>query len=74
MIGARRALRRRAAREAQRAGLNPRQQAIAVELATLPPGKVLAADLPVWSRPVIDTLRDVIANTGTVERYEKVLR
>ena len=74
MIGARRALRRRAAREAQRAGLNPRQQAIAVELATLPPGKVLAADLPVWSRPVIDTLRDVIANTGTVEPYGKVLR
>ena len=74
MSGARRALRRRAAREAQQAGLNPRQQAIAVELATLPAGKVLAADLPVWSRPVVDTLRDVITNARAVKPCEKVLR
>ena len=74
MSGARRALHRRAAREAQQAGLNPRQQAIAVELATLPPGKVMAADLPVWSRPVIDTLRDVIANARIIKPCEKVLR
>ena len=74
MSSARRALRRRAAREAQAAGLSPRQQAIAVELATLPPGKVLAADLPVWSRPVVDTLRDVIADAGIIKPCEKVLR
>ena len=74
MSDARRSVRRRAAREAQRAGLSPRQQAIAVELYTLPPGKVLAADLPVWSRPVVDTLRDVLANAGIIKPCEQVLR
>ena len=34
----------------------------------------MAADLPVWSRPVIDTLRDVIANARAVKPCEKVLR
>ena len=74
MSGARRAVRRRADREAQQAGLTPRQQAIAVELALLLPGKVRAADLPVWSRPVVDTLRETIRGSGTLKTCERVLR
>ena len=74
MSDARRAIHRRAAREAQQAGLSPRQQDIAVELALLLPGKVRAADLPAWSRPVVDTLRGVIRNSGTLAPCEKVFR
>ena len=74
MSDPRRAIRRRAAREAQRAGLSPRQIDIAAELALSPPGKVRAADLPAWSRPVVDTLRGVIRNSGTLAPCENVLR
>ena len=74
MTDTRRAIRRRAAREAQQAGLSPRQIDIAMELALSLPGKVRAADLPAWSRPVVDTLRGVIRNSGTLAPCEQVLR
>lgn len=74
MSGARRAVRRRAALEAKEAGLTPRQQDIAVELALLLPGKVRAADLPPWSRPVVETLRETIRDSGTLGPCNKLLR
>ena len=73
-MNARRTVRKRAAIEAEEAGLTSRQQDIAAELALQPPGKVRAADLPSWSRPVVDTLRGVIRNSGTLGPCNKVLR